>query len=95
MCDEALFARVREVLDEDVRPQIQAHGGDVDVVSVVDGSVEIEFRAACAACDLRPVTFAASVRSRLLRVEGVKRVLCGTVSYGDRKLDSIATFFAR
>lgn len=85
--------RAQEVLDQDVRPLIQAHGGDVKITEFQDGKLNVEFVAACAACELRPVTFAATVRRRLLDVEGVAEVECATVPLRPARLNAIANFF--
>jgi Fe-S cluster biogenesis protein NfuA len=53
-------ARVREVVDGDIRPLLKIHGGDLTIVQVAaDGRVELEFEGACRACALQIVTYAA------------------------------------
>lgn len=84
---------IEVLLDTQVRPYIQAHGGDVRIVDIRDGVVEVEFVAACACCELRPVTFAARVRQTLRKIDGVNEVLCSAVPYRPAKLDAIAGFF--
>lgn len=90
---ERVETDVRRVLDRDIRPLIQSHGGDVELVSWGNGQARVKFVAACAACDLRPVTFAATVRARLLQVPGVESVVCDSVPLGTQQLDRIARFF--
>jgi Fe-S cluster biogenesis protein NfuA len=92
--DPDLARRVEGALDRHVRPYLQGHGGDVVVTAVSAGRVEVEFVAACAACELRPVTFAATVRARLLQVPGVESVSCEAVSFAPGRLDAIAAFYA-
>lgn len=91
---DPLQAAVQKTLDTEVRPYIQAHGGDVEIIGIADGDVEVRMFAACGACELKDVTFAGRIRSALLRVEGVRSVRCGAVPLGDRHLDRIAEFFA-
>jgi len=91
---ESLRRLVEITLDTRVRPYIQAHGGDVEVVSIVDGVVEVRMFAACGSCELKDVTFAGRIRSELLTVPGIHSVRSGQVPLGDRHLDRIAAFFA-
>lgn len=71
---------VAESLDRDIRPIVQAHAGDVTLERVSgDGTVQVRFHAACSACPLIPVTFYTLVRRRLLAVDGVREVECGSV----------------
>ncbi len=41
--------KVKAALEE-VRPYLQADGGDVELVDVVDGVVKVRLRGACAGC---------------------------------------------
>ena len=84
---------VQAILDRDVRPYIQGHGGDVEVTGIDGGHVAVRFRAACNACELKMVTFAATVRPKLLAIPGVKSVTCASVPLSPEKLDSINRFF--
>lgn len=59
-----LIARVREVVDL-VRPSIQADGGDVEVVSVTNGVVEVRFHGACIGCPSSNMTLQSGI-ARLL-----------------------------
>lgn len=86
-------AELVRALDQRIRPFLQSHGGDVQLLSWTDGQVKVKFVAACSACDLRTVTFAATVRARLLEVPGVESVVCDSVAVGPAHLDRIARFF--
>jgi len=60
-----------------IRPQLQADGGDVSLVSVSDdGVVEVELQGACKGCPMSQLTLASSVE-RILKdqVPGVVRVI--------------------
>jgi Fe-S cluster biogenesis protein NfuA len=68
-------ARVREVVDGDIRPLLKIHGGDLTIIQVVtDGRVELEFEGACRGCVLQTVTYAVGIRRRLLEVPGLSEV---------------------
>jgi Fe-S cluster biogenesis protein NfuA len=41
--------QVKEVLDK-IRPSLQADGGDVELVDIVDGVVKVRLKGACAGC---------------------------------------------
>jgi Fe-S cluster biogenesis protein NfuA len=47
--------QVRKVLDE-IRPQLQADGGDVKLVSVEDGIVKVQLQGACVGCPMSTIT---------------------------------------
>jgi len=88
--DQAL-AVVERVVDAQIRPLLQIHGGDIDVVSVSEhGDVELEFKGGCRACPLKTVTYAIAVRERLLRLPGVQSVSVRGVRLSDAALDRVA-----
>jgi NifU-like protein len=41
---------IQEVLENDVRPQLWADGGDLELIDIVGNNVQIAFRKACAGC---------------------------------------------
>jgi Fe-S cluster biogenesis protein NfuA len=56
-----LHQRVAKVID-DVRPYIQADGGDIDLVGVEeDGTVKVRLRGACAGCPHAAMTLKAGI----------------------------------
>jgi Fe-S cluster biogenesis protein NfuA len=64
-----VIRRVRDALDE-IRPAIQADGGDVELVDVdASGIVRVRFRGACVGCPSSEVTL----------FEGIERILRETV----------------
>lgn len=48
-------AKVQAVLDK-IRPQLQADGGDVELVSIEDGLVKVRLQGACAGCPMSQMT---------------------------------------
>jgi len=57
--------KVAEVLD-DVRPSLQAHGGDVQLVDVTeDGVVKVKLQGACQGCPMATMTISRGVETRL------------------------------
>jgi Fe-S cluster biogenesis protein NfuA len=67
--------RVQKALDE-VRPYLQADGGDVEFVNLTDdGIVELRLVGACGHCPMSTMTLRAGVERAILRsVPEVKRV---------------------
>ena len=65
MTDEAK-ARIRETLDKEIRPNLQADGGDVALVGVGDdGVVQLRLTGACSGCPFSAMTLAIGVEQRL------------------------------
>lgn len=85
--------RAQEALDTKVRPFMQSHGGDVHLIGVDHGVLEIRMTSACGACELKPVTLASRIRPTLLEVPGVEEVRCSAVPLSCGRLDQIASFF--
>lgn len=48
--------KVEAVLDEYVRPLLNAHGGDIEVLSVDDGVLRFQFHGKCAGCPAADLT---------------------------------------
>lgn len=47
--------KVQDALNK-VRPSLQADGGDVELVDVVDGVVKVRLQGACAGCPMSQMT---------------------------------------
>ncbi len=56
--------KIEEVL-EDMRPNIQMDGGDIEFVSYVDGVVSLRLMGACATCPLSLYTLKMGIEERL------------------------------
>ncbi|KXB05406.1 nitrogen fixation protein NifU [candidate division MSBL1 archaeon SCGC-AAA382A13] len=57
--------KVKKVIDE-VRPQLQADGGDVELEDVTeDGIVKVKLVGACAGCPMSTITLAQSIEKTL------------------------------
>jgi Fe-S cluster biogenesis protein NfuA/nitrite reductase/ring-hydroxylating ferredoxin subunit len=59
------LAHGRTVLDQ-VRPGLRSHGGDVELVSVDDGTARVRLSGACKGCSMASVTMRNSVEQALL-----------------------------
>jgi len=61
----SLRERVEEVLDQ-VRPTLQADGGDIDLLDVSeDGVVKVQLTGACGSCPFSTMTLKHGVEARL------------------------------
>ncbi len=47
--------KVSEALEK-IRPSLQADGGDVELVDVVDGVVQVRLKGACSGCPMSTMT---------------------------------------
>jgi Fe-S cluster biogenesis protein NfuA len=74
---ESVEKRVQNALDE-IRPQIQADGGDIEFVSVEKQTVKVRLQGHCAGCPMSAMTLKQGVEAlvkkrvpEILRVEAV------------------------
>ncbi len=66
--------QVEEVLKE-IRPGLQADGGDVELVDVNDGVVRVRLTGACGGCPMSQMTLKMGIERRLRqRLPGLKGV---------------------
>jgi Fe-S cluster biogenesis protein NfuA len=59
-----LHARVEKVLDQ-IRPAVQQDGGDLELVDIVDGIVQIRLAGSCVGCMYSMMTLQAGVERML------------------------------
>lgn len=66
--------KVEKVLNE-IRPQLQADGGDVELVDVIDGVVTVRLTGACHGCPMSQMTLKSGIE-RIIKekVPGVTSV---------------------
>lgn len=67
--------KVEEVLNQ-IRPNLHADGGDVELVDVKDGIVSLKLKGACSGCPMSTMTLKNGIE-RILKEEisGVKEVV--------------------
>jgi len=70
---------VREQVEaalNDIRPALQADGGDVELIDVEDGTVKVRLTGACGSCPMAAMTLRFGVEKLLKeRVPGVTQVV--------------------
>lgn len=66
--------KVEAALNE-IRPGLQADGGDVELVDIEDGVVKVRLKGACAGCPMSQMTLAFGIERVLKeRIPEVKKV---------------------
>ena len=71
---ENIKNKVKETLQE-IRPNIQADGGDIELVDIEDGIVKVRLKGACAGCPMSALTLKQGVERTLKsKIPEVKRV---------------------
>jgi Fe-S cluster biogenesis protein NfuA len=69
--------RILEVLDE-IRPMLQADGGDVEYIDFVDGKVLVRLQGACGSCPMSVMTLKngieARMKAKIPEVEAVEQI---------------------
>jgi Fe-S cluster biogenesis protein NfuA len=71
---EIMKEKVEEALKL-VRPALQADGGDVELVDVIDGVVKVRLKGACGGCPMSQMTLTRGVEATIKKaVPEIKRV---------------------
>jgi Fe-S cluster biogenesis protein NfuA len=67
--------KVEEVLNQ-IRPALQADGGDIRLVDVTDGVVKVVLTGACGSCPMSQMTLKMGVEKTLKeKIPGIKQVI--------------------
>jgi Fe-S cluster biogenesis protein NfuA len=71
---ETVKGKVEKALKE-LRPQLQADGGDIELVEVENGIVKVKMKGACAGCPMSTMTLKLGVENFLKKkIPGIVRV---------------------
>lgn len=62
--DETVQKKVEKALDE-IRPNIQADGGDVKLISVDKGVVKVKLKGHCVGCPMSALTLKQGIESHI------------------------------
>ncbi len=62
---DAVFLAVRKVIDQDIRPFVQADGGDIELLGVEKNRVRVRLLGACVKCPSSLMTLRDGVQTRL------------------------------
>jgi len=66
MTENELKVKVEEALDE-IRPFLQADGGDISLISIIDNIVNVELLGACTGCSVNQMTLKNGVEATVKR----------------------------
>ena len=73
-----MIKEVQEVIERQVRPALQADGGDIELIDVEDGIVKVKLVGACAHCPSSAMTLYQGVEKMLMElipeVKGIEQV---------------------
>lgn len=74
--NNALTEKVQQVIDNDIKPYIEADGGRIKLKKVQDGVVYVELSGACAGCPGATMTLRGGVerilKMRIAEIEAVR-----------------------
>ena len=74
--EKSVKERVREVIEQDIKPLLAMEGGDIELVSVEDGVVKVKLQGTCAGCPFSQITLSNFVEATLKeKVPEVKQVV--------------------
>ena len=63
--DDEVTAKIRLILERDVRPYVEADGGEIVFAGYRDGIVEVVLQGACAGCPSSSITLKMGIEARL------------------------------
>ncbi len=62
---DEIAARIRVILDRDIRPYVEQDGGEISFAGYRDGVVEVVLQGACAGCPSSAITLKMGIETRL------------------------------
>lgn len=66
--DDTLYQSVSAIIDKDIKPYIEADGGQIKLKTVEDGTVYVQLSGACAGCPGAAMTLKGGVE-RILKMK--------------------------
>ena len=63
--EDEVVARIRKILEEDIRPYVRADGGEILFAGYRDGVVEVYMQGACAGCPSSTITLKMGIENLL------------------------------
>ena len=73
-----MISEIQQIIEEKIRPALQADGGDIELVDVEDGIVKVKLVGACAHCPSSSITLYEGVEKMLKQhipdVKGLEQV---------------------
>jgi Fe-S cluster biogenesis protein NfuA len=73
-----MITKIKEIIEQQIRPALQADGGDIELVDVEDGIVKVRLVGACSHCPSSAMTLYHGVEKMLMEkvpeVKGIEQV---------------------
>lgn len=73
-----MIAKIKEIIETQIRPALQSDGGDIEFIDVEDGIVKVRLVGACAHCPSSAMTLYEGVERTLMEkipeVKGLEQV---------------------
>lgn len=66
--DPSLIRKVAQVMDRDIRPGLKRDGGDLKILSIEKGIVQVKMVGACLGCGAQKRTVEAGIKNHLMRL---------------------------
>ncbi|MCB0272683.1 MAG: NifU family protein [Bdellovibrionales bacterium] len=63
--DSPLAARVQEILDAEINPSIAAHGGNIELLDIIDQKAYVKMSGGCQGCSSAKATLKHGVEARI------------------------------
>ena len=74
-----MITKIQEIIDSEIRPALQADGGDIELVDVEDGIVKVRLVGACSNCPSSAMTLYEGVEKMLMErvpdVKGIEQIM--------------------
>lgn len=86
--------QVETVIADEIRPLLRVHGGDIALLDITNGELELEFIGSCRACALKSVTYAIGIRERLIHLPGVRSVAVAGINLSEAAIERVAQAYA-
>lgn len=66
LAQKTLSEKLKDVLENDVKPFLAMHGGDVEFIKLDEGIVTLKLKGACHGCSMAAITFQMGVEQMLI-----------------------------
>jgi Fe-S cluster biogenesis protein NfuA len=71
-----MIEKINKIIEDEVKPQLALHDGDIEVIKVENGIVEIKFLGTCKGCPSAKVTIEDVVEKTLKKkIPEIKKVI--------------------
>jgi Fe-S cluster biogenesis protein NfuA len=73
---DLIFEKVQQVINDEIKPRLAEHNGDITLLDVKDGIVEVKFMGECSGCPSAKFTIEDVVEAVLIKeIPEIKKVV--------------------